>query len=174
MFKTSRNCNSVKIVLDFTGASRLLGNNSVIPFLTAAEKRHFHPPKLPALRAEVDGRTQKSARPFSCFAACGFSLCRNPLAGILFLLLPFLHRSRTSAQRLVLSPLVGTRSAGRRKRHKLPTRARRAGIGVLAVRSTCIFNKIGIFPPCRVLVQLLHLPVIVLLERELNWLDGEA
>jgi len=67
MFKTSRNCNSVKIVLDFTGASRLLGNNSVIPFLTAAEKRHFHPPKLPALRAEVDGRTQKSVRPFSCY-----------------------------------------------------------------------------------------------------------
>ena len=64
MFKTSRNCNSVKIVLDFTGASRLLGNNSVIPFLTAAEKRHFHPPKLPALRAEVDGLAQKSAKPF--------------------------------------------------------------------------------------------------------------
>jgi hypothetical protein len=75
MFKTSRNRNSVKIVLDFTGASRLLGNNSVIPFLTAAEKRHFHPPKLPALRAEVDGLAQKSASPFSCFAACGFSLC---------------------------------------------------------------------------------------------------
>ena len=56
-------------------------------------------------------------------AACGFSLCRNPLAGILFLLLPFLHRSRTSAQRLVLSPLVGTRSAGLRKSHKLPTLA---------------------------------------------------
>ena len=64
MFKPSRNRNSVKIVLDFTGASRLLGNNSVIPFLTAAEKRHFHPPKLPALRAEVDGLAQKSAKPF--------------------------------------------------------------------------------------------------------------
>ena len=127
MFKTSRNRNSVKIVLDFTGFLRILGNNSAIPFLTAAEKRHFHPPKLPALRAEVDGRTQKSVRPFSCFAACGFSLCRNPLAGILFLLLPFLHRSRTSAQRLVLSPLVGTRSAGLRKPHKPPTRARRCG-----------------------------------------------
>ena len=64
VFKTSKNHNSVKIVLDFTGASRLLGNNSVIPFLTAAEKRHFHPPKLPALRAEVDGLAQKSAKPF--------------------------------------------------------------------------------------------------------------
>ena len=64
MFKTSKNHNSVKIVLDFTGFLRLLGNNSVIPFLTAAEKRHFHPPKLPALRAEVDGSAQKSAKPF--------------------------------------------------------------------------------------------------------------
>ena len=173
MFKTSKNHNSVKIVLDFTDVSRLLVNNSAIPFLTAAKKRHFHPPKLPALRAEVDGRTQKSVRPFSCFAAYGFSLCRNPLAGILFLLLPFLHRSRTSAQRLVLSPLVGTRSAGLRKPHKPPTRARRAWIGVLAVRSACVFNEIGIFPPCCVLVQLLHLPIIVLLERELNWSDCE-
>ena len=64
MFKTSRNRNSVKIVLDFTGVLRILGNNSVIPRLTAAEKRHFYPPKLPALRAEVDGQTQKSAKPF--------------------------------------------------------------------------------------------------------------
>ena len=39
MFKTSRNRNSVKIVLDFTGFLRILGNNSAIPFLTAAEKR---------------------------------------------------------------------------------------------------------------------------------------
>ena len=67
MRKPSRNRNSVKIILDFTGVSRLSGNNSVIPFLTAAEKRHFYPPKLPALRAEVDGLSQKSARPFSCY-----------------------------------------------------------------------------------------------------------
>ena len=53
MFKTSRNRNSVKIVLDFTGFLRILGNNSAIPFLTAAEKRRFHPPKLPARRADV-------------------------------------------------------------------------------------------------------------------------
>ena len=66
MVKTSRNRNSVKIILDFTGVSRLSGNNSVIPFLTAAEKRRFCPPKLPALRAEVDGLAQKSASPFSC------------------------------------------------------------------------------------------------------------
>ena len=64
MVKTSKNHNSVKIVLDFTGVLRLLGNNSVIPLLTAAKKRHFHPPKLPALRAEVDGLAQKSAKPF--------------------------------------------------------------------------------------------------------------
>jgi len=55
MVKTSQNRNSVKIVFDFTGVSRLSDNNSVIPFLTAAKKRHFHPTKLPALRAEVDG-----------------------------------------------------------------------------------------------------------------------
>ena len=64
MFKTSRNRNSVKIVLDFTGFLRILGNNSAIPFLTAAKKRHFYPSKLPALRADVDGLAQKSAKPF--------------------------------------------------------------------------------------------------------------
>jgi len=123
MVKTSQNRNSVKIVLDFTGFLRILGNNSAIPFLTAAEKRHFHPPKLPALRAEVDGRTQKSVRPFSCFAACGFSLCRNSLADVLFLLLAFLQHSRTLAQRPVFWCLAGTRSVGLRKPHKPPTRA---------------------------------------------------
>jgi len=107
MVKTSQNRNSVKIVLDFTGFLRLLGNNSVIPFLTAAEKRHFHPPKLPALRAEVDGQTQKSVRPFSCFAACGFSLCRNSLADVLFLRLAFLQHSRTLAQRTVFGLPAG-------------------------------------------------------------------
>ena len=173
MVKTSQNRNSVKIILDFTGISRLLGNNSVIPFLTAAEKRHFHPPKQPALRAEVDGRTQKSVRPFSCFAACGFSLCRKPPAGVLLLRLPFPQRSRTAVQRPVFGLPAGTRSAGRRKRHKPPTRARRAVTGVLAVRSTCVFNKIGISSPCCVLGKLLQLPVIVLLECRLNRLDCE-
>ena len=174
MVKTSQNRNSVKIVLDFTGFLRILGNNSVIPFLTVAEKRHFHSPKLPALRAEVDGQTQKSVRPFSCFAACGFSLCRKPPAGILLLRLPFPQRSRTPAQRPVFGLPAGTRSAAPRKPHKPPPRARRRGSGVFAVHSTHVFNKIGIFPPCGILVHLLHLPVIVLLERELNWSDGEA
>ena len=173
MVKTSQNRNSVKIVLDFTGVSRLSDNNSVIPLLTAAKKRHFYPPKLPALRAEVDGRTQKSVRPFSCLAACGFSLCRNPPAAVLFLRLPCPQCSRTSAQRPVFCCWMGTRSAGLRKPHKPPTRARRAWIGVLAVRSACVFNEIGIFSPCRVLGKLLHLPIIVLLERELNWSDCE-
>ena len=173
MVKTSQNRNSVKIVLDFTGFLRILGNNSVIPRLTAAEKRRFYRPKLPALRAEVDGRTQKSVRPFSCFAACGFSLCRKPPAGVLLLRLAFPQRSRTAVQRPVFGLPAGTRSAGRRKRHKPPTRARRAWIGVLAVRSACVFNEIGIFSPCRVLGKLLHLPVVVLLERELNWSDCE-
>ena len=173
MVKTSQNRNSVKIVLDFTGFLRILGNNSVIPFLTAAKKRHFHPPKLPALRAEVDGRTQKSVRPFSCFAACGFSLCRNSLADVLFLLLAFLQHSRTLAQRPVFWCLAGTRSVGLRKPHNPPTRARRAVTGVLSVRSTCVLNKIGISSPCCVLGKLLQLPVIVLLERRLDRPDGE-
>ena len=64
MVKTSRNRNSVKIVLDFTDVSRLLVNNSAIPFLTAAEKRHFYPSKLPALRAEVDGLAQEKRQAF--------------------------------------------------------------------------------------------------------------
>ena len=64
MVKTSQNRNSVKIVLDFTGFLRLLGNNSAIPFLTAAEKRHFYPSKLPALRAEVDGLAQEKRQAF--------------------------------------------------------------------------------------------------------------
>ena len=46
--------------------------------------------------------------------------------------------------------------------------------GVLAVRSTCVFNEIGIFSSCSIFIQLLHLPVIVLLECSLNWSDGEA
>ena len=174
MVKASQNRNSVKIVLDFTGVLRILGNNSVIPRLTAAEKRHFHPPKLPALRAEVAGRTQKSVRPFSCLAACGFFLCQNSPAAVLFLRFPCPQCSRTLAQRPVFGLPAGTRSAAPRKPHKPPPRARRRGSGVFAVHSTHVFNKIGIFPPCGILVQLLHLPVIVLLERELNWSDGEA
>ena len=150
--------------LDFTGVLRLFGNNSVIPFLTVAEKRHFHSPKLPALRAEVDGQTQKSVRPFSCFAACGFSLCRNPPAAVLFLRLAFLHRSRTAVQRPVFGLSAGTRSAVSGKPHKPPTRARRAVAGVLAVRSACVFNETGIFSPCCIFLQRLHLTVIVLLE----------
>ena len=173
MVKTSRNRNSVKIVLDFTDVSRLLVNNSAIPFLTAAKKRHFHPPKLPALRAEVDGRTQKSVRPFSCFAACGSFLRRKPPAGGFLLRLPFPQRSRTSAQRPVFGLPAGTRSAELRKPHKPPTQARQAGIGVLAVRSACVFNETGIFPPCGILVQFPHLPIIVLLECRLNRSDCE-
>ena len=43
-------------------------------------------------------------------AACGFSLCRNSLANVLLLRLPFLQHSRTSAQRPVFRLPVGTRS----------------------------------------------------------------
>ena len=38
---------------------------SANPLFTLAEKRRFYRPKLPALRAEVDGLAQKSAKPFS-------------------------------------------------------------------------------------------------------------
>ena len=111
---------------------------------------------------------------FSCFAACGFALCPKLPADVLLLCLAFPQRSRTAVQRPVFGLPAGTRSAALRKRHKPPTRARRAWIGVLAVRSACVLNEIGIFSPCRVLGKLLHLPVVVLLERELNWSDGEA
>ena len=144
-------------------------------------------PKLPALRADVSAKVRArhlgflllfrrsvqnpSIFPipaFLAFAEGDFSCCRARSVPTFF------QRSRTEAQRPVFWCLAGTRSAGLRKPHKPPTRARRRGSGVFAVHSTHVFNKIGIFPPCGILVQLLHLPVIVLLERELNWSDGEA
>ena len=150
MFKTSRNRNSVKIVLDFTGVLRLLGNNSVIPLLTAAKKRHFYPPKLPALRAEVDGRTQKSVRPFSCFSSMQApypsprrkrQVSSIPLH-LLFRPNPLRWASveflcRTSAQRPVFWCLAGTRSTVPQKPHKPPTRVRRRGNLCLQRRRFC-------------------------------------
>jgi len=56
MVKTSRNRNSVKIVLDFTGFLRLLGNNSVIPLLTAAKKAPFLSPET----ARTAGRSGRA------------------------------------------------------------------------------------------------------------------
>ena len=118
---------SAKIVPATAARSWLFPKISANPLFTLAEKRRFYRPKLPALRAEVDGLAQKSARLFSCFAACGFSLCRNSLADVLFLLLAFLQHSRTPAQRPVLWLPAGTRSAVSGKPHKSPTRARRRG-----------------------------------------------
>ena len=92
---------------------------------------------------------------------------------VFLLRLPLSQRSRTAVQRPVFGLPAGTRSAELRKPHKLPTRVRRRGSGVLAVRSTRVFNKIGIFPPCCVLVQLPQLPVVVLLKRRLNRSDCE-
>ena len=43
---------------------RLSRKISADPLFTPAEKRCFHPSKLPALRAEVDRLAQKSAKPF--------------------------------------------------------------------------------------------------------------
>ena len=152
MFKTSRNRNSVKNILDFTGFLRFLGNNSVIPFLTVAEKRHFYPPKLPALRAEVDGLAQKSVRPFSCFLAAAPKIPRFypfrrfprlPQAAFPTAVLAntsiFRQRSRTSAQRPVFWCLTGTRSAVPQKPHKPPTRVRRRGNLCLQRRRLCVF-----------------------------------
>ena len=47
-----------------TARSWLFPKISANPLLTLAEKRRFYRPKLPALRAEVDGLAQKSAKPF--------------------------------------------------------------------------------------------------------------
>ena len=105
---------------------------------------------------------------FSTFAVFSY-LLQSGLFPLLFALhLPLLQRSRTAAQRAVLRLLAGTRSAVRRKRHKPPTRARRRGSAVLPACSTCVLHQTGVFLPCRILGQLLHLPVIVLLERCLN------
>ena len=81
---------------------------------------------------------------------------------------------RAAAQRPVFGLPVDTRLAGLRKQPSPPTRARRAVAGVLTVRSTHIFNETGVFSPCCVFIQFLHLPVIVLLECSLNRSDGEA
>ena len=47
-----------------TARSWLFPKISANPLFTLAEKRRFYRPKLPALRAEVDGLAQKSAKPF--------------------------------------------------------------------------------------------------------------
>ena len=47
-----------------TARSWLFPKISANPLLILAEKRRFYRPKLPALRAEVDGLAQKSAKPF--------------------------------------------------------------------------------------------------------------
>ena len=145
-------------------------------------------PKLPARRADVTaaGRTRPRG-----FVLLFRRSVQNP--SILTVFSVFLHfpqaafptavlantsifrqRSRTAVQRPVFGLPAGTRSAGRRKRHKPPTRARQTVTGVLSALSTCVFNKIGIFSSCRILVQFLHLSVIVLLECRLNWSDGKS
>ena len=58
---------SAKIVPATAAQSWLFPKISANPLFTLVEKRRFYRPKLPALRAEVDGRTQKSVRPFSCY-----------------------------------------------------------------------------------------------------------
>ena len=55
---------SAKIVPAIAAQSWLFPKISANPLFTLAEKRRFYRPKLPALRAEVDGLAQKSAKPF--------------------------------------------------------------------------------------------------------------
>ena len=55
---------SAKIVPATAARSWLFLKISANPLFTLAEKRRFYSPKLPALRAEVDGLAQKSAKPF--------------------------------------------------------------------------------------------------------------
>ena len=89
---------SAKIVPATAAQSWLFPKISANPLFTLAEKRRFYRPKLPALRAEVDGLAQKSAKPFlllrrlrlcflpasplaalfsagSCLQACFFCVC---------------------------------------------------------------------------------------------------
>ena len=55
---------SAKIMPATAARSWLFPKISANPLFTLAEKRRFYHPKLPALRAEVDGLAQKSAKPF--------------------------------------------------------------------------------------------------------------
>ena len=55
---------SAKIMPATAARSWLFPKISANPLFTLAEKRRFYRPKLPALRAEVDGLAQKSAKPF--------------------------------------------------------------------------------------------------------------
>lgn len=55
---------SAKIMPATAARSWLFPKISANPLFTLAEKRRFYRPKLLALRAEVDGLAQKSAKPF--------------------------------------------------------------------------------------------------------------
>ena len=55
---------SAKIVPATAAQSWLFPKISANPLFTLAEKRRFYRSKLPALRADVDGLAQKSAKPF--------------------------------------------------------------------------------------------------------------
>ena len=112
-----------------TARSWLFPKISANPLFTLAEKRRFYRPKLPALRAEVDGLAQKSAKPFLLprLAACGFSSAESRPQALRLLCCSSAGHSHTSAQRPVLWLPAGTRSAASGKPHKPPTRARRRG-----------------------------------------------
>ena len=158
--------NSVKIVLDFTGVSRLSGNNSVIPFLTAAEKRRFCPPET-ARTAGRSGRPDAEKR--QAFLLLSRRGVQNPSILTIFSDFPhlpqaafpaaisscsdvFCQRSRTAAQRPVFGLPAGTPLDCVLKAAQTADTGATGVTGVLAVRSTCVFNEISIFLPRGILI----------------------
>ena len=157
-------------------------NGTILAFSENQRQSTSHPrrkaPFLPPKTARTAGRSGRAGAEKRQAFSPASPLAASPSAEIR--LQPFFFcvcRVRNAPARRRNVRFSGfrwvTRSAAPRKPHKPPTRARRAVTGVLSVRSTCVFNKIGIFSPCCVLVQLLHLPVIVLLECRLNRSDCE-
>ena len=131
-------------------------------------------PKLPARRADVTAA--------GCARPRGFVLLRR--LRLLPLLKPARRRSSSALGIPATLPRSGTTSGfllldgytlGWAAKAAQTADTGATGVtGVLSVRSTCVLNKISIFPPCCVLGKLLHLPVIVLLKRRLNRSDGES
>ena len=119
---------SAKIVPATAARSWLFPKISANPLFTLAEKRRFYRPKLPALRAEVDGLAQKSAKPF--LLPRRLRLLPPPKAahrrsGFCAVALPDTPTRRRSVRFSGFRWV--RRSAVPRKPHKAPTRARRRG-----------------------------------------------
>ncbi len=116
-------------------------------------------PKLPAPRADVTAAGRARPRGFVLLSRRGV---QNPSILTVFSVFPhlpqasfpaavlantsiFRQRSRTAVQRPVFGLPAGTRSAGRQKWHKPPTRARQAVTGVLSALNLCFQQNRHIF-----------------------------